>query len=211
MRRYLILAVLGALLISVIPSAADGTKVLMIVKHDKEESADLELMLTKEVGVMTDLLERAGFEVEVASVSGKPLATEKTTLEPDLKLEDVRVADYAGFIMPCLAVGFEVPLYPEVAAVVKEAVSEGKPVAAQVDSIITLARAGLLSGKKYSFPEEWAPAQSVLKDAIHSGHGIVQDGKIITSGACPFAARRFGFEDGTSKLTQALIAEMGRD
>ncbi len=211
MRTYLILAVLGALLISVVPVVADGPKVLMIVKHVEEESADLELMLTKEVGVMTDMLEQAGFEVEVASTSGQPLVTGKTTLKPDLKLEDVRVADYAGFIMPCMAVGFDVPLLPEVAAVVKEAVAEGKPLAAQVDSVITLARAGLLSGKKYAFPEEWAAEQSVLKDAIHSGHGIVQDGKIITSGVCPFAANIFGFEDGTSKLTQALIAELSRD
>ena len=40
-------------------------KVLVIVK---ENSSELELMLTKEVAVITDTLEQSGFEAVVASV-----------------------------------------------------------------------------------------------------------------------------------------------
>ncbi len=209
MKRHIILTVAALASMSMlgpVAMAQQDLKVLLIVKEDS--SADLELMLTKEVGVMTEMLEQAGFEVVVASASGQPLVAGQTTLTPDLKLADVNVADYAGFIMPCMAVGFEVPLLPEVAAIVQGAVAEGKPVAAQVGSVITLAEAGVLSGKKYALIEEWAAEQSVLEDAIYSGNGIVQDGKIITSGVCPYAARALGLQDGTPGLTQALIAEL---
>ncbi len=177
-------------------------KVLVIVK---ENSSELELMLTKEVAVITDTLEQSGFEAVVASVSGQPMVTAATTLTPDLKLKDVKVVDYTGFIIPCMMA----PEAPNVAAIVKEAVGEGKPVAAQVSSIPILAEAGVLSGKKYAFiTEERAAEHSTLKDAMYSGNGVVQDGKIITSGVCPMGAKRRGLPDGTTKLTKALITEL---
>ena len=101
------------------------------------------------------------------------------------------------------------PEAPNVAAIVKEAVGEGKPVAAQVSSILILAEAGVLSGKKYAFiSEERAAEHSTLKDAMYGGYGVVQDGKIITSGVCPFGAKRRGLQDGTTKLTKTLITEL---
>ena len=59
-------------------------KVLVIVK---ENSSELEFMLTKEVAVITDTLEQSGFEAVVASASGQPMVTAATTLTPGLKLE----------------------------------------------------------------------------------------------------------------------------
>ncbi len=177
-------------------------KVLVIVK---ENSSELELMLAKEVAVITDTLEQSGFEAVVASASGQPMVTAATTLTPDLKLKDVKVVDYAGIIIPCMMA----PEVPKVAAIVKEAVAEGKPVAAQFSSILILAEAGVLSGKKYAFiTEERAAEHSTLKDAMYSGYGVVQDGKIITSAVCPLAAKRRGLQDGTTKLTKALITEL---
>ena len=177
-------------------------KVLVIVK---ENSSELELMLTKEVAVITDTLEQSGFEAVVASASGQPMVTAATTLTPDLKLKDVKVVDYAGIIIPCMMA----PEVPKVAAIVKEAVAEGKAVAAQFSSIPILAEAGVLSGKKYAFiTEERAAEHSTLKDAMYSGYGVVQDGKIITSAVCPLAAKRRGLQDGTTKLTKALITEL---
>ncbi len=193
-------------------------KVLVIVK---ENSNDLELMLTKEVAVITDTLEQSGFEAVVASASGQPMVTAATTLTPDLKLKDVKVVDYAGIIIPCMAPRMAAPEVPKVAAIVKEAVAEGKPVAAQFSSILILAEAGVLSGKKYAYltrrifrpsrqsaQEEMAAEHSTLKDAMYSGYGVVQDGKIITSAVCPLAAKRRGLQDGTTKLTKALITEL---
>ncbi len=177
-------------------------KVLVIVK---ENSSELEFMLTKEVAVITDTLEQSGFEAVVASASGQPMVTAATTLTPDLKLKDVKVVDYAGFIIPCMMA----PEVPNVAAIVKEAVAEGKPVAAQVSSVLILAEAGVLSGKKYAFiTEERAAEHSTLKDAMYGGHGVVQDGKIITSGVCPVGAKRRGLQDGTTKMTETLITEL---
>lgn len=66
----------------------------------------------------------------------------------------------------------------------------------------------MLSGKKYAFLEDWVAEQPVLEDAVFSGHGIVKDGNIITSGVCPCAAKVLGLEDNTPALTQALIREM---
>jgi putative intracellular protease/amidase len=177
-------------------------KVLVIVK---ENSSELEFMLTKEVAVITDTLEQSGFEAVVASASGQPMVTAATTLTSDLKLKDVKVVDYAGVIIPCMMA----PEDPKVAAIVKEAVAEGNPVAAQFSSIPILAEAGVLSGKKYAFiTEERAAEHSTLKDGIYSGYGVVQDGKIITSGVCPLAAKRRGLQDGTTKLTKTLVTEI---
>jgi putative intracellular protease/amidase len=176
-------------------------KVLMIV--NEEQSADLELMLTKEVGVMRDLVQKAGFQVVIATASNQPLVSGSAKLKPDLKLSDVKVAGYKGLIMPCMATS-DAPFPPEALAIIKEAVAKKKPVAAQTGSVLQMARAGVLAGKKYAAPQGWPP----MKGATYSGDGIVQDGKIVTSGICPYMAKSSRRPDGTSKLTEALIAEL---
>ena len=77
------------------------------------------------------------------------------------------------------------PLPPEGTAIIKEAVAKGKPLAAQTGSVILMSQAGVLKGKKYALAKGW-PA---IEGAIYSGDGIVQDGKIITSGVCPYMAK----------------------
>jgi putative intracellular protease/amidase len=166
-------------------------------------------MLTKEFGVMKDMLSQAGFKVVAATVSGQPLVAGSTTFTLDLKLSDVKGADYAGFIMPCMAPLEEDPaLLREAAPIIKAAVAEGKPVAAQLGSVVILAQAGVLSGKKFAFDKDEVKDVPALKDAVYSGDGVVQDGKIITSGVCPYMAKMKGLQDGTSALTKALIAEL---
>ena len=186
--------------------ADQNGKVLLIVNEEK--SLDLELMLTEEVGVMRDMLSQAGFKVVVATGSGQPMVAGAATLNPDLKLSDVKIADYEGFIMPCMACEEGAKLLPDVAEIIKGAVVEEKPLAAQVGGVIILAKAGVLSGRKYAFQKEWVADIPALKDAIYSGDGVVQDGKIITSGVCPYLAKERGLQDGTSKLTKTLIAEL---
>jgi Tol biopolymer transport system component/putative intracellular protease/amidase len=184
-----------------------GGKVLMIVNEGK--FADLELMLTREVGVMKSLLEKAGFEVVVATVSNQPLVAGGVTLKPDVKLSDVHLADYKGVIVPCMAVNSK-PLPPEGLAIIREAVAKGKPLAAQTGSVLLLGRAGLLAGRKYAGRPSWVANNPELKDAVYSGDGVVQDGRLITSGTCPYTAKQQGLLDGTSRLTEALIAELRR-
>ncbi len=176
-------------------------KVLLFIR--KGTSENVEFMLKEEVGVMTSMLEEAGFEVIVATASGEPIKAQTTELIPDLKLADVKVNDYVGIIMPCMAKG-AVPSWhasPQEISLVKEAVAQGKPIAAQQGAIIILAEAGVLVSKKYTyyFDPEWGNNSFV--GAIYSGVGVIQDGNIITSSNCPYLA----FGDGTSELTKLFI------
>lgn len=213
MKKIIICSVIASILacLSVVTPyawAEENRKVLLIVNEQK--SSDLELMLSKEVGVMRDVLNQAGFKVVAATISGQPLAVGSITFKPDLKLSDVKGSDYAGFIMPCMAPQTEEdPAFiRKVVPIIKGAVAEGKPLAAQLGSITVLANAGVLSGKKFAFDKDEVKDVLALKDAVYSGDGIVQDGKIITSGVCPYMAKTKGIQDGTLALTKALIAEL---
>jgi putative intracellular protease/amidase len=192
-------------------------QVLMIPREGY--SHDIDLMLSKEVGVMTSLLEKAGFKVVVATVAGEAIKGSSTTLMPNLKLAEVKVADYAGFILPCMAVGGfpGPPVAPVAVKIVKQALNNGKPVAAQFGSVYTLAEAGVLVGKRYAFPAD-ALTESPpgnYKDArfagaIYGGKGVVKDGNIITSGYCPYLAAEYHEKDCTTELTQTFIAALGQ-
>jgi putative intracellular protease/amidase len=212
--RYSMLLALSALLVASVlsPLAISGHnhKVLMIIKDHSEEA---ELMLTKEVGVMTNMLEKAGYKVVVATATGQRMTAGAATVKPDLKLDDVNVKDYSGVIVPCMAVGLDVDApaeeAPKAAAIVKESVALGKPVAAQLASVLILAEAGVLNGKEYAFTsQERAENYSSLKGATFSGNGVVKDGKIVTSGVCPVSAKNRGLKDGTPELTKAFISEL---
>jgi putative intracellular protease/amidase len=104
-----------------------------------------------------------------------------------MKLSEIKLDDYQGIIIPCLNIR-KVEVALEVIAVVKKALADGKPVAVNNSSVIMLADAGLLKGKKYAFivdPLKMTTPNLRFTDAIYSGPGVVQDGKIITSGGCP--------------------------
>jgi len=179
-------------------------KVLLFIR--KGFCYDIELMLTQEVGVMTSMLEEAGFEVIVATALGEPIKAQTTKLMPDLELADVKVNDYVGIIMPCMAKGdmfLGWHASPEEILLVKEAVAQGKPVAAQRGAIVILAEAGALVGKKYTYDRDLQFFDSFV-GAIYSGEGVIRDGNIITSTNCPYIAR-YGYDDGTSELTKIFI------
>jgi len=180
-------------------------KVLLFIR--KGTSGDVAFMLKEEVGVMTSMLEEAGFEVIVATASGEPIKAQTTELIPDLRLADVKVNDYVGIIMPCMAKGsvaYGSHASPEEISLVKEAVAQGKPVAAQRGAIIILAEAGALVGKKYTYDRDLQLLDS-FAGAIYSGKGVIQDGNIITSTNCPYMARYYRRDDGTSELTEIFI------
>jgi putative intracellular protease/amidase len=187
----------------------ESNKVLLFIR---DGSVDLEFMLTNEVGVMKDILEQSGFEVTIATVSGEPIVAGSTKLKPNLKLGDVRITDYVGFILPCMAASdtLGAPIAIEAVAMVKKAAAEGKPVAAQLGSVLILAKAGVLMDKKYAFADSEdlnANLSPDLKDCggIYNGTGVIQDGNIITSGICPFWARMNELQDGTQELSQTLV------
>ncbi len=195
------------------------SKVLLIPREGY--SADLDLMIKMEIGVMKVLLKNAGLGVDIATQTGLPIlgANEKVT---DIKwLRNINIDDYAGVIIACMAVGgaSQPPpaAPPEAMAIVKKALSDGKPVAANGNAPNILAEAGVLKGKKYSYIRDPLKPTATLsftlpafKDAIYSGAGLVQDGQIITSGICPTIEKSTGMENGTVKLTKAFIAAVGK-
>ncbi len=215
---FVAIAVYIAVCISLIPTqsfAQTGSKVLLIPREGY--SVDIQFMLEKEVGVMRRMISMAGFKVEVATASGMTIFSPGIDLKPDMRLDEVKVADYEGFIMPCMGVGGipGPPVAPETVAIVKQALAEGKPVAAQFGSVIILAQAGILKGKKYAFANDPLKTTPMRKftdprfvGAIYSGRCVVQVGNIITSGACPLLERAFGLPDGTTELTQTFIAQI---
>jgi putative intracellular protease/amidase len=166
-------------------------------------------MLKMEVGVMRDTLEKSGYKVVIATLDGASISAGSTTVRANIKLAEANVADYAGFILPCLAV----PSYPappevsrEAIALVKGALSAGKPVAAQTGSLWTLAAAGALKGKKYAYA--FAEKSPLFEGATFAGTGVVTDGLVLTSGICPYMALKDKANDGTEPLTVALVAAM---
>ena len=206
---------LSLVMICAIAEAQNISKVLLIPREGN--SGDLDLMLKKEIAVMTDMLQKAGFKVVVANVSGQPIEGIIKKLKPDLKLSEVKVDDYAGVILACMAVGLfpGPPVSPAAVSIVKQAVAKGKPVAAVLGAVYILAEAGVLKGKRYAFVDDplnplTHPKDSRFEGAIYSGSGVVQDGNIITSGVCPFAEGLAGMHDCTPELARTFIAKLSR-
>jgi putative intracellular protease/amidase len=202
MKRLLIAAVLSATTLTY----AHGTpKVLLFMRSG---SGDLEYMLKKEVLVMRDTLERSGFKVVMATLDGSDFSSGSTTVKADIKLAEAKVVDYAGFILPCMMVASypEPEVSQEAINLVKEAIAAGKPVAAQTGSLWTLAKAGLLKGKRYAYA--FAEKSPYFEGAIYGGTGVVRDGLILTSGLCPHMARTLKTDDGTEPLARALVEAM---
>ncbi len=217
MKKIGIFAVVLVLAVSfsTVASGQSSSKILLIPREGY--STDLDLMIKMELGVMRLLLKNAKLDVDIATATGIPIVgpTEKVT---DVKqLRTIKLDDYAGVIVACMAVGGAVQpppgTSPEVLALVKRAVAAGKPVAANGNASNVLAEAGVLQGRKYSYVRDPLIATDAIpftlpafKDAVYSGTGLVQDGFIITSGICPTIEKTSGMENGTAKLTKAFIA-----
>ncbi len=182
-------------------------KVLLFIE---DNSMDLGYMLTHEVGKMSELLKQSGFEVTIATITGEVLKADSINVTPDIKLSEVNINEYSGFIMPCMATN-DSTVTPGEINFVKEVVNEGKPIAAQTGAILILAKAGVLKGKRFAFPQSDINNPDMypeFKSGIYSGTGVVQDGNIITSGICPMMAKMTSGQDGTTELTRKLIQEI---
>jgi putative intracellular protease/amidase len=190
-------------LITISLACTGGTpKVLLFMRSG---SADLEYMLKKEVMVMTDTLGKSGVKVVVATLDGSDFSAESVTVQADIKLAEAKVDDYAGFILPCMMVASypEPEISQEAINLVQEAIAAGKPIAAQTGSLWTLAKAGVLKGKKYAYAFE--EKHQYFEGATFGGTGVVRDGLVLTSGLCPHMARTLETDDGTEQLTFALV------
>lgn len=187
------------------PSPPKKQRVLLLLS---EQSIDMGLFLTNEVDVMVTMLSKAGFEVETASDSGETITAGNVTLKPDMKIADVKVEDYAGLMIPCMGrpVGYQAS--PETLDVVRKAFAEGKWIAAQNYGVMVLFQAGIMNGKQFAMSETDVGNAAGFK-GVYKGEGVVQDGKIITAGICPYMEIVEGEKGTTIELTQKFIESLG--
>jgi|APGre2960657505_1045072.scaffolds.fasta_scaffold00375_4 protease I len=206
MNKYLKTLLIAALLFpSTMLFSQDAEKVLMLVR---DGSRDLELMVHDEVLVMKQMLEAAGFVVEVATVDGKDLIVDGVTLQVDHVVADLSMDTYAGLLLPCMGPAAGATVEAKVVELVKAADAAGKPIAASRSSVEFLAEAGVLEGHNYAFASAVnAEARPSFAGATFSGTGTVEDGHLTTNGICPISTTA-ELPDGTRDLMQSLIKNL---
>jgi putative intracellular protease/amidase len=208
MKRFLIALILGTFVLSY-AEEAPKPKMLLFMRDAGPKAGDLEYMLEREVFVMIAALEESGFAVVVATLDGEDVVAGDQSLECDIKLENAKIENYAGFMLPCLsAPSYPAPPYvaPEAEKMVKDAVAAGKPVAAQVGSVWTLAKAGVLKGKEFAYTLR--ETHSYFNEAIWKGDGVVRDGLVMTSGICPWVELKMGGKEHSEELALTLAEAM---
>jgi len=132
------------------------------------------------------LLKDAGIEVIVASTSLNTVTGSNLKLvKPDIALADVHGADYDAIVL--IGSYAYVMDDPEAQRVVKEAAAAGKVLAAICVAPITLAKAGLLKGKRATSSID---IQSGGAIPVYD-QDVVRDGLIITAYNTD-AAQKFG-------------------
>ncbi len=158
-------------------------KILFIIAP--ENFRDEELLKPKKV------LENAGYEVEIASTkTGKAVGMLGTEIEVSKNAYEVSPSEYKAIVLVG-GIGANVFFDDEkIHKLLKEAYEEGKIVAAICISPVTLAKAGLLKGKKATV---WQSEAKVIESygAKYTGSDVERDGRIITASG-PEAAEKFG-------------------
>lgn len=209
MRLIIRRLVIAVTLLSSISTAfgAGSSKVLMYVT---EGSRDLDLMLTQEVGVMRQMLEDAGYSVDIATRGDQAMTARTTTLTPTINLSDVDIDNYAGVILPCMAPAAETAPPPQkITELLEVAIAQDKPIAASRAAVVPLAQAGGVAGRQYAFASPVdISARPEFAGGTFSGIGVVRDGNISTAGICPLSARSLGEVDGTIELTRSFIKSL---
>jgi protease I len=160
-----------------------GVKVAMIIAA--KDFRDEELLRPKEV------LEAQGVKVLVVSATKEEaLGMLGAKIKPDLLLSELRVDDYAAIIF---VGGVGASQYwddPLAHKICREALEKGKILGAICIAPVTLANAGVLSGKRATvFPTEAEKLKG--KGAIYTGAKVERDGNLITASG-PEAAEDFG-------------------
>jgi protease I len=157
----------------------DGNRALFVIYDRFHED---------EYGVPRAILEDLGAVVIVASPSSDVVkGLDGNEVQPDIPLGNVRGDDYNAILFVG-GKGYEVD-DPEAQRIAREAAAAGKVMAAICVAPITLARAGVVEGKRMTvaiFPHELEEA-----GAIYTGAGFERDGLVITANS-PGGSRRVG-------------------
>jgi len=164
-------------------SRLKGKKVLMVIAH--HDFRDEEYQRPRHI------FEKVEMKVTVASSDTLP-AKGMLGLEvkPDILLSQAKVEDYDCLVFVGGRGAQEYWDNPLAHKLLQEAVNQGKIIGAICIAPVTLARAGILKGKKATV---WSSSSEDLKSggAIYTGAQVEVDGKIVT-GNGPDAAKPFG-------------------
>ncbi len=140
------------------------------------------------------ILEQAGFMVTVASdKAGTAIASDKTTTQVDITLNNVIVDHYAAVVLIGGPGALEHIDNEIVHALLKTAYQLKKIIAAICIAPRILAHAGLLKGKRITGWDGDGELAKILHScgAIYEPRHVVIDGSIITASG-PMAAHEFG-------------------
>lgn len=160
----------------------NGKKILAIIASS--DFRDEELLVPK------GIFEEEGFKVVIASSS---LETSSGTLgaevKPDILIKDVKIDDYDVVIFVGGSGASEYWDSPIAHNIAKGALEKNKILAAICIAPVTLANAGILTGKKATV---WASEVNRLisKGAFYTGSAVEVDGNIVTANG-PTAASEF--------------------
>jgi putative intracellular protease/amidase len=165
-------------------------KVLIVIRGGYASVA-MPYMTDNELGVMIDLLEDAGFELSVASLTYDPFESETRTITPDLLVGAVDAAEFDAVVLPCLAAG-TTPDSPEIVELLTEFDKQEKVIAVQ-------------HGARYDLHT----GDIIDLDQLTSRE-VLQKGRVITSFCCPYQAKHYGCEDATRALIEKLITTLNK-
>jgi protease I len=160
-----------------------GKSVLMIIASNNFR--DEEYLHPREV------LENEGAKITIAS-STKKEATGMlgTKVVPDILIDEVDIDDYDAVIFVGGSGANEYWENEKAHEIAKKAYEKSKVIGAICIAPVTLARAGLLKGKKATVYT--SEIENIKKEgAIYTGNSVEVDGKIVT-GDGPSAAKEFG-------------------
>lgn len=159
--------------------------VVMIISH--ENFNDEEIITPKE------FFESSGIKVAVASTSIDPASSMTGRMvNPNLAVTEVDARDYDAVIFvggPGSSVYWDDPVAQKIA---QDAVNMNRIVAAICIAPVTLANAGILSGKRATVWSTEA-GRITARGAIYTGRQVERDGNIITASG-PTASMEFAQE-----------------
>lgn len=164
---------------------ADMKKVVMIIAH--EDFRDEELLEPKKI------LEQNAVKVTIASSSlAEASGMLGAIVKPDILIGNINVGDFDAIIFVGGGGAEEYWNDPVAQRIAQDAINQNRIVAAICIAPVTLAKAGILKGKRSTV---WSSEAGQLRasGAVYTGKPVERDGNIITASG-PSAAKEFGEE-----------------
>lgn len=160
-------------------------KVVMIIAH--EDFRDEELLEPKKI------LEQNAVKVTIASSSlAEASGMLGARVKPDILIGDINVGDFDAIIFVGGGGAEEYWNDPVAQRIAQDAINQNRIVAAICIAPVTLAKAGVLKGKRSTvWPQE--AGQLRAGGAVYTDEPVERDGNIITASG-PSAAKEFGEE-----------------